>query len=287
MTSNSTQTHAQPTYRESDGESDGESDHESVDRVDLRDSFDSFDLAPQLLRAIKSAGFTTPRPIQRDAMPAVLDGRDVLGLAQTGTGKTAAFALPILQGILDRPRGGTRALIVAPTRELAQQIDTEFHLLARHMRLRTVTIYGGVSPRKQTDALRAGVDVIVACPGRFLDLHRQGAINLRHVETLVLDEADHMFDMGFLPDIRRILSALPEDRQNLLFSATMPKEIRGLADRILDNPHVVELNSKAPIDTIEHALYPVEERKKTELLNAVIDGPSFASAIVFSRTKHR
>ncbi len=251
------------------------------------DTFDSFNLAPQILRGVADAGFTEPRPIQRDAIPAVLAGRDVLGLAKTGTGKTAAFALPILDGLLRQRGRGPRALIVAPTRELAQQIDAETNVLGRHIRLKTITIYGGVSQRPQIEALRRHPDIVVACPGRLLDLHSQGEINLSRVETLVLDEADHMFDMGFLPDIRRILAALPEERQNLLFSATMPSEIRHLADRVLSDPVVVELASKAPVSTIEHALYPVGEKQKGALLDAVLKLPGFASAIVFTRTKYR
>jgi ATP-dependent RNA helicase RhlE len=251
------------------------------------ESFDAFDLAPRILRGVTDAGFTEPRPIQRDAIPAVLAGRDVLGLAKTGTGKTAAFALPILDGLLRQRSRGPRALVVAPTRELAQQIDAEIRLLGRHIRLQTVTIYGGVSQRPQIAALRQNPDVLVACPGRLLDLYGQGEIDFSRIETLVLDEADHMFDMGFLPDIRRILGALPAERQNLLFSATMPDEIRHLADRMLTDPVVVELSSKAPVSTIEHALYPVEEKQKAPLLDAVLELPGFASAIVFTRTKHR
>ncbi len=249
--------------------------------------FDRFDLATPLLRAVAAAGFTEPRPIQDETIPAVLDGQDVLGLAQTGTGKTAAFALPILDRLLEDSGPGPRALVVAPTRELASQIDAEFRMLAKFTRISSVTIYGGVSARAQIAALRRRPDVVIACPGRLLDLHNQGAVRLDRIETLVLDEADHMFDMGFLPDIRRILAALPKRRQNLLFSATMPRAIRGLADDLLRDPHVAELNHSTPPAAIEHALYPVSEGRKHELLERIINDEGPASTIVFTRTKHR
>jgi ATP-dependent RNA helicase RhlE len=249
--------------------------------------FDRFDLAAPLLRGVAAAGFSEPRPIQDETIPAALDGRDVLGLAQTGTGKTAAFALPILDRLLEDSGPGPRALVVAPTRELASQIDAEFRLLARYTRLSSVTVYGGVSARGQMAALRRRPDVVIACPGRLLDLHGQGAVRLDRIQTLVLDEADHMFDMGFLPDIRRILAALPRRRQNLLFSATMPRAIRGLADDLLRDPHVAELSHSTPAATIEHALYPVAEGRKQALLERILSDERAASTIVFTRTKHR
>ncbi len=249
--------------------------------------FDRFELAPALERGIRAAGFEQPRPIQDETIPAALDGQDVLGLAQTGTGKTAAFALPLLDLLLEEPGAGPRALVVAPTRELATQIDAEIRTLARFTKLRSVTIYGGVPARTQIDALRRRPDVVVGCPGRLLDLLGQGVLRLDRVEALVLDEADHMFDMGFLPDIRRLLAALPDDRQNLLFSATMPPEIRRLADELLVEPHVVELAHSAPASTIDHALYPVAERRKRELLLKLLGDDDCATAIVFTRTKHR
>jgi ATP-dependent RNA helicase RhlE len=211
----------------------------------------------------------------------------VLGLAQTGTGKTAAFALPILEKLLAEPGAGPRALIVAPTRELASQIDAEIRMLARHTRIKTCVIFGGVGQNPQVAALRARPQIIIACPGRLLDLMNQGAVRLDHIETLVLDEADHMFDMGFLPDIRRILNALPAERQNLLFSATMPSEIRGLARQILIKPHIVERNHSTPAATIKHALYPIDAGEKMKLLYKVLADDDFVSAIVFTRTKHR
>ena len=249
--------------------------------------FDSFEFDPAINRGIHAAGFTNPRPIQVETIPAALDDRDVLGLAQTGTGKTAAFALPILDLLLETRGQGPRALVVAPTRELATQIDAEIRMLAKFTDIKSVTVFGGVGARPQIQALRRHPDIIVACPGRLLDLMQQGAVRLDRVETLVLDEADHMFDMGFLPDIRRILAALPKDRQNLLFSATMPKEIRRLADDLLVDPHVAELSHSAPADTIEHALYPVPEKRKRDLLEHLLGTDACGSAIVFTRTKHR
>ncbi|UCF37466.1 MAG: DEAD/DEAH box helicase [Acidobacteriota bacterium] len=250
--------------------------------------FDNFYLNRTLMCGISEAGFVNPRPIQAHTIPAALDGRDILGLAQTGTGKTAAFALPALERILQsRKRGGPRVLVVAPTRELAGQIEEEIKMLAKFTSIKTVTIFGGVSAQPQISALRKHPEIIVACPGRLLDLHRQGEVALNQIEILILDEADHMFDMGFLPDIRRIIAALPAKRQNLLFSATMPEEIRALADRILHDPHVVDLNNSRPVSTIEHALYPVENGHKPALLENLLSKEEIASAIVFTRTKHR
>ncbi len=251
------------------------------------DGFDRFELHELLERGIRAAGFESPRPIQVETIPAGLDGRDVLGLAQTGTGKTAAFALPLLDQLLDERRRGPRALVLAPTRELATQIAAEIQLLAKFTRLRVVTIFGGVSQNGQVKALRQGPEIVVGCPGRILDLLQQGLLRLGEVETLVLDEADHMFDMGFLPDIRRILAKLPGDRQNLLFSATMPKEIRRLAHDVLTDPHVVELADQAPASTIDHALYLVAEGNKRALLDRVLASDECDSAIIFIRTKHR
>jgi len=250
--------------------------------------FAGFDLGPSIQRGIRAAGFVQPRPIQAQTIPAALEGRDILGLAQTGTGKTAAFALPVLERLL-ATRGGThpRVLIVAPTRELASQIGEEVRSLARFTRIKVATVFGGVSFSTQIAVLRDGPQIVVACPGRLLDLLNRRAVRLDRIETLVLDEADHMFDMGFLPDIRRILAKLPGRRQNLLFAATMPKEIRRLAKQLLRDPHVVELNHTRPLETIEHALYPIDERHKLDLLGHVLSSDDFISAIVFTRTKHR
>ncbi len=251
-------------------------------------SFQTFGLSKKLLRGIEEAGFTEPRPIQAKTIPRVLQGEDVLGLAQTGMGKTAAFALPICERLMQGRTRGTRALILAPTRELALQIEAETKLLAKYTNIRTQTVFGGVGAQPQIKGLRMNPDIVIACPGRLLDLMGRGnCINLDGLEVLVLDEADHMFDMGFLPDIKRILKELPEYRQNLFFSATMPREIRTLTDRILRDPVVVELNHSTPAETIDHALYPVEQPDKTDLLNHLFRERKFESAIVFLRTKHR
>jgi ATP-dependent RNA helicase RhlE len=249
--------------------------------------FSGFKLGPGLRRGIAAAGFIEPRPIQARTIPAALEGRDILGLAQTGTGKTAAFALPVLERVLATRGEGPRVLIVAPTRELATQISEEIRVLARYTRARVATLFGGVSAASQRAALRGRPEIVVACPGRLLDLWGQGAVRLDRIETLVLDEADHMFDMGFLPDVRRILAALPVRRQNLLFSATMPKEIRRLAKGLLRDPHVVELNHSRPVATVEHALFPVDGKRKFQMLERVLAEDDFVSAIVFTRTKHR
>jgi|AMFO01.1.fsa_nt_gi Superfamily II DNA and RNA helicases len=250
-------------------------------------SFESFGLSPSILRGIAKAGFVQPRPIQARTIPQVLAGRDVLGLAQTGTGKTAAFALPIIERLAASRGRRTRALILAPTRELAMQIHAEIGLLARCTDVWATTVFGGVGAAPQVKALRKGPHIVVACPGRLLDLMGSGDANLDGLQMLVLDEADHMLDMGFLPDIKRILKRLPKRRQNLLFSATMPREIRSLTDGLLHDPHVVELAVKAPLEMIEHALYPVEQKRKAALLHHILSGDDFRSAIVFLRTKHR
>ena len=251
--------------------------------------FKSFGLRSELLRAVQDADYTSPRPIQVQAIPPALEGRDVLGLAQTGTGKTAAFVLPILQRLLEvrRQGQGARALVVAPTRELASQIEAEFERLARHTAINSTAVFGGVPIARQIRALKRSPQVVVACPGRLLDLLSQRALRLDDVEVLVLDEADHMFDMGFLPDIRRILKQLPRRRQNLLFSATMSREIRKLADTVLNRPAVVELAHSKPAETIEHALYTLAEGQKLSLLRKLLSGDDFRSAIVFTRTKRR
>lgn len=250
--------------------------------------FDRFGLNEALVRGIRAAGFESPRPIQLETIPAGLNGNDVLGLAQTGTGKTAAFALPLLHRLLsDRRKGPPRVLVLAPTRELATQIAVEIRMLSKFTGLKTVTVYGGVSMHNQIRGLRGNPEIVVGCPGRVLDLIQRGVLQLGKVETLVLDEADHMFDMGFLPDIRRIMSELPKHRQNLLFSATMPKDIRRLADELLTNPHVVELVDTAPVATVDHALYLVAEPRKRALLEHMLTSDECNSAIVFTRTKHR
>lgn len=250
-------------------------------------NFNSFTFHPQIHAGISAAGYSTPTPIQQRTIPPILEGRDVLGLAQTGTGKTAAFALPILQHLLKGPRNRLRALILSPTRELTEQTHTAIKKLGRQTGLRSMTVYGGVSAQPQIKGLRAGVEIVVACPGRLLDLMGQRVVDLRSVEILVLDEADHMFDMGFLPDIRRILTALPKSRQTLLFSATMPDEIRSLANEFLRQPVTVELGASRPVETVGHALYPVEQTRKIELLLALLRQSGSEQVLVFTRTKHR
>jgi superfamily II DNA/RNA helicase len=250
-------------------------------------SFDTFSFHPQINAGITSAGYSSPTPIQSQTIPAILNGTDVLGLAQTGTGKTAAFVLPILERLMKGPRGKLRALILAPTRELAEQTHTAITQLGKQTGLRSITVYGGVSAQPQIKNLKMGVDIVVACPGRLLDLKEQRAINLSNIEILVLDEADHMFDMGFLPSIRRIIDCLPEKRQTLLFSATMPNEIRNLAKEMLYSPVTVEISITTPIDTISHVLYPVDQLRKVEMLLHLLGDSGDGQVLVFTRTKHR
>ncbi len=250
-------------------------------------SFESFNLHPGVKAGVTAAGYDSPTPIQTQAIPPVMQGKDVMGLAQTGTGKTAAFVLPILNRLMQGPRGRVRALIIAPTRELAEQIHKEIEVLGRQTRLRSVTVYGGVGFGPQVQKLRRGAEIVVACPGRLLDHLGQGTVNLSKLEVLVLDEADHMFDMGFLPDIRRIMQNLPPSRQTLLFSATMPAEIRRLANDILVEPVTVQVGTTAPADTVSHALYPVAQHLKTALLLELLRSTDTKSVLVFTRTKHR
>ena len=250
-------------------------------------NFTQFDFNQKITAGIRACNYETPTPIQEKAIPAILDGRDILGLAQTGTGKTAAFVLPILQHLLKSPRGKVRTLIVAPTRELAEQIHSYIRKRPCPGRSCRVAVYGGVSKLPQLKKIRAGADIIVACPGRLLDHLNSGAFNLAHVEHLVLDEADHMFDMGFLPDIRRILKALPSERQTLLFSATMPGEIRHLAEDILDNPVRVQIAHSRPTATVSQVLFSVEQNRKTSLLKGIMAKTDMAATLIFTRTKYR
>ena len=249
--------------------------------------FTSFNLHPKVTAGVLAAGYVTPTPIQAKAIPSVLEGRDVMGLAQTGTGKTAAFALPILHRLMDGGRGHVRALVIAPTRELAEQIHEAIVSLGKETGIGSVTVYGGVNINPQIKKLKSGVEVVVACPGRLLDHIGQGTIDLSRVDVLVLDEADQMFDMGFLPDIRRILKQLPAKRQTLLFSATMPDEIRRLAHEVLKDPVTVKVGATAPPVTVSHALYPVEQHLKTALLLELLRHTDTESVLVFTRTKHR
>ena len=251
-------------------------------------SFKEFSLHPQVLAGVESVGYTTPTPIQEQAIPVALQGRDLLGLAQTGTGKTAAFALPILHHLATTPpKRGIRCLVLAPTRELAEQILQAFRELGQHLGIRSIAIYGGVSKGPQLAGIRRGAQIVVACPGRLLDHMSQKDINLSQVEILVLDEADTMCDMGFLPDVRRILDQVPVERQTLFFSATMPTEIRSLAVKILKDPEMVQIGAIAPAKTVSHALYPVPDKLKRDLLLALLQQTPTGRALVFTRTKHR
>ena len=254
-------------------------------------SFDGLGLTEPLRRAIRAEGYSTPTPIQAQAIPHLLQGRDLLGCAQTGTGKTAAFALPILQrlagdGQRAAPRS-CRALVLAPTRELAAQIADSFATYGRYMRLSRAVIFGGVGQNPQVKALARGVDILVATPGRLLDLMGQGCVRLDRLAVFVLDEADRMLDMGFIHDVRRVVRALPERRQSLLFSATMPPEIARLAESILSNPVRITVDPVAStVDRIEQRVMFVERAHKRPLLSQVLKDPAVSRALVFTRTKH-
>jgi ATP-dependent RNA helicase RhlE len=251
-------------------------------------SFTAYDLDPSLLRGVADLGFTEPTPIQRDGIPPALEGRDVLACAMTGSGKTAAFALPILQRLLGKKRGTTRALVLAPTRELAAQIVEHFNDLAKHTQIRAAAVYGGVGMGPQEKAFRSGIDIIVACPGRLLDHFQYSYARLTGLEVLVLDEADRMLDMGFLPDIRRVLKHLPPADQTLFFSATVPQPIRELSRQMLKNPVMLNIErASAPATGVEQAIYPVRQDVKSALLLELLKGNTIENAIVFTRTKHR
>ena len=249
-------------------------------------NFETFNFHPSIAAGILKAGYVTPTPIQIQAIKPIMKHQDVMGLAQTGTGKTAAFVLPVLNRLFRSQGNGARALIMAPTRELAEQICHEFETLGQKTRLKCTTIYGGVSINPQIQRLKR-VDIVVACPGRLLDHIRRRTIDLSQLEVLIIDEADQMFDMGFLPDIKKILMHLPQRRQTLLFSATMPNAIRNLARDILRNPVTVEIGKTAPAETVSHALYPVSQHQKAALLLKLLDNTKAASILVFTRTKHR
>ena len=250
-------------------------------------TFQHFSFTPHINNAIQRCGFSEPTPIQRQAIPPILEGRDLLGLAQTGTGKTAAFILPIVQQLLQTNSRRIRTLILAPTRELAEQINEFARTILHGTRLRSLAVYGGVSKQNQIARLREGVDIIVACPGRLLDLLNDQAIDLKTIETLILDEADQMFDKGFLPDIRRILRQIPDKRQSLVFSATMPIEIRRFVEEILIDPVTVQINPSRSVDTISHLLYSVGTAQKTDLLIHLLKDATMTSTLVFTRTKHK
>ena len=253
-------------------------------------SFESLGLSADILRAVSEKGYSTPTPIQQKAIPVVMQGKDVMGGAQTGTGKTAGFTLPILHRLsCGKPAAGNqvRALILTPTRELAAQIGDNVTTYGKYLRLRSAVVFGGVKINPQMMALRKGADVLVATPGRLLDLHSQNAVKFNQLEVLVLDEADRMLDMGFIHDIRKVLAVLPSRRQNLLFSATFSKDIKQLANKLLNNPTLVEVAPQnATADRIEQTIYPVDKSRKRELLSHLIGSNNWRQVLVFTRTKH-
>ena len=255
-------------------------------------SFESLSLIAPILKALKSEGYATPTPIQERAIPIILAKKDLLGCAQTGTGKTAAFAIPMLQLLHEeRPAAGTprtiSALILTPTRELAIQIGESFTAYGRHTGIRHTVVFGGVSQKSQTDALRAGVRVLIATPGRLLDLMNQGFVDLRHIRQFVLDEADRMLDMGFIHDVKKVIAKLPARRQTLFFSATMPPAISKLADTILVNPEKVAVTPvSSTVESIDQSIYYVGKKEKKRLLAHILKDPSVVTALVFTRTKH-
>jgi ATP-dependent RNA helicase RhlE len=251
--------------------------------------FQEFPLHEQLQRALVEAGFETPTPIQEAALPVALDGHDIVGTAQTGTGKTAVFVLPILQRLLDGRQNGrhTRALILTPTRELAEQIHDAIRVLAARTNIRSATVYGGVGMVPQERALRNGTEIILACPGRLLDHVQRGNTNFDRVDCLVLDEADRMLDMGFLPPITRIIGLLPKERQTMLFSATFAPELNTFVNKNLRGARRIAMGTAAPAETVEHALYPVHQHLKTPLLMELLKRMDTKSVLIFTRTKHR
>lgn len=261
-------------------------DEQELSQGDLM-SFETFNFDPSIMAGVRAIGYTTPTPIQLQAIPPIMQGRDVIGLAQTGTGKTAAFALPILQRLLHGQRGQVGAAIISPTRELTEQTYETISKLGQKTRLRSIAIYGGVSIDQQIQRLRNGIEIAVACPGRLLDHLLKGTIDLSHLEVLVIDEADRMLDMGFLPDIQSILRCLLRQRQTLLFSATMPDDIRHLAQDILHDPVTVQIGRIMPATTVSHALYPVKQHLKTALLIELLRRTETKSVLVFTRTKYR
>lgn len=250
-------------------------------------NFEQLNFHPAIAGSIRKCGYTVPTAIQSQAIPHLLEGKDLLGLAQTGTGKTAAFVLPTLQKLLQGPRKKIRALILTPTRELAEQIHMNIREMARGTNIRSCTIYGGVSKHGQIKNIQQGTEIVVACPGRLLDHMNSRTIDLRDIEILILDEADQMFDKGFLPDIRKILKNVPRKRQSMVFSATMPKEIRHLAQEILTNPVNIQVDHDKPAATISHALYRVEQSRKTALLTSILQTKQMPTTLVFTRTKHK
>ena len=267
----------------------------SDEKTEAGVSFAELDLAPDVLHAVRDAGYTHPTPIQQQAIPLALAGRDLIGLAQTGTGKTAGFTLPIVHNLITTPLVGddgqplhrVRVLILTPTRELAAQVEESFRKYGKHTELRVVPVYGGVGLEPQSKALRRGVDVVVATPGRLLDHMERGNVSFDDLEVLVLDEADRMLDMGFAPQINRVVGELPPYRQTLLFSATMPPEVEALARKYLRKPVVVQVGRRSEAaSTVTHAVYPVPRDRKNTLLVELLKKPEMDSVLVFTRTKH-
>jgi ATP-dependent RNA helicase RhlE len=250
-------------------------------------NFENLNLHPSIMAGVNELGYTELTPIQIKSIPPILKGNDIIGLAQTGTGKTAAFVLPILQRLLKAPRRQVNAVIITPTRELAEQINGVINRLAKHTGLKSIAVYGGTNIDQQIQGLGHGVEIVVACPGRLLDHLWRGSIDLSNLEILVIDEADRMFDMGFLPDIWKILRCLIKPRQTLLFSATMPEDVRKLVKEVLHNPVTVQIGQTAPAVTVSHSLYPVKQHLKTMLLTEILYGLKSKSVLVFTRTKHR
>jgi len=250
-------------------------------------NFDTFNLHPSIMAGVHALGYDIPTPIQSKAIPPILQGRDLIGLAQTGTGKTAAFVLPILERLRKGPRGCVRALVISPTRELSEQTCKVINQLGARTNLKSVSVYGGASMDQQNRELRRGVEIVVACPGRLLDHLWRGTIDLAKLETLVIDEADRMFDMGFLPSIKDILMCILHKHQSLLFSATMPENIKRLTREILHDPVTVQIDHTLPAKTVSHVLYPVQPHLKTNLLEEVLYQTETNSVLVFTRTKHR
>ncbi|ELR72232.1 ATP-dependent RNA helicase RhlE [Fulvivirga imtechensis AK7] len=251
------------------------------------ETFDDFKLNRQLLNAIEELGFTEPTPIQKKAIPLILAGHDVMGIAQTGTGKTAAFVLPILMKVKYAQGTEPRALVLAPTRELILQIEDNIQKLAKYLDIRYTSLYGGIGPTKQIEAVQQGVDIIVATPGRFMDIYLKGELNTKKIQTLVLDEADKMMDMGFMPQIRKILEVIPVKRQNLLFSATMPDKVIRLSEEFLEFPEIAEVAPQATtVDTIEQQLYQVPNLKtKINLIEHLLRKDEFSRVLIFTKTK--
>jgi len=248
-------------------------------------SFSKLDLSPKVLEGVRAAGYTEPTPIQLRAIPIVMSGHDLIGSAQTGTGKTAAFALPILSRLAQH--GALRSLVLEPTRELAAQVETAIRDYGRFTNLRTAVVYGGTGYGRQDESLRRGVDILVATPGRLLDQMQRGMVKLNRIEILVLDEADRMLDMGFMPDVRRILERCPKERQTMLFSATIPPEIEQLCHWALRDPETIEIGQRRmPAETVKHALYPVAVEQKQLLLEELLRRTDYNQVLIFCRTKH-